>query len=166
MHFERRGNERQSVGTTFRYQKKNQGDKTPDITQKLQSYTKKQRTFQVSAGDSIVTLRGDRYVIPVKQEYKGFVNGIVHDQSATGANSFCGTNGNSATEQRPARSHSRRKSGNTKNFAGIYRQNISCFAKDRCFGRNYQRHRRNFSARQSTLWKINVPCLFSTTAVL
>lgn len=55
-----------------------------DIKQKLQSYTKNSELSKYLQ-DSIVTLRGDRYVIPVKQEYKGFVNGIVHDQSATGA---------------------------------------------------------------------------------
>ncbi len=58
-----------------------------DIKQKLQSYTKNGELSKYLQ-DSIVTLRGDRYVIPVKQEYKSFVNGIVHDQSATGATLF------------------------------------------------------------------------------
>lgn len=58
-----------------------------DIKQKLQSYTKNSELSKYLQ-DSIVTLRGDRYVIPVKQEYKSFVNGIVHDQSATGATLF------------------------------------------------------------------------------
>lgn len=58
-----------------------------DIKQKLQSYTKNGELSKYLQ-DSIVTLRGDRYVIPVKQEYKAFVNGIVHDQSSTGATLF------------------------------------------------------------------------------
>ncbi len=58
-----------------------------DIKAKLQSYTKNSEMAKYMQ-DAIVTMRGNRYVIPVKAEYKGYVNGIVHDQSATGATLF------------------------------------------------------------------------------
>lgn len=38
--------------------------------------------------EPIVTQRQGRYVVPVRAEYKGYVDGIVHDQSASGATFF------------------------------------------------------------------------------
>lgn len=46
------------------------------------------RSYSKYMQDNLYTMRGDRYVIPVKAEFKGSVEGLVHDQSSTGATVF------------------------------------------------------------------------------
>ena len=57
-----------------------------DIKNRMDAYTKGNSSKYLS--EQIVTIRDDRYVIPVKQEYRGNFGGVVHDQSASGQTLF------------------------------------------------------------------------------
>ncbi|MDD3401662.1 MAG: endonuclease MutS2 [Eubacteriales bacterium] len=53
------------------------------VKDKLNSIIKNQ-SMQKYLQDPIITMRNGRYAIPVKAEYRGQVNGLIHDQSGSG----------------------------------------------------------------------------------
>lgn len=70
--------------SSIRRQIKEQQASIKDRLNSIIRSTKYQKFIQ----ESVVTMRGDRYVIPVKQEHKGDIPGLVHDSSASGATLF------------------------------------------------------------------------------
>ena len=69
-----------------------------DIRRKMRHVSQKVReqldnlirssSYQKYLQDQIVTMRGGRYVVPVKAQYRGEVPGLVHDTSSSGATLF------------------------------------------------------------------------------
>lgn len=60
-------------------------EKTGSVKEKIQALVRSNEKY---LQDMIYTVRGDRYVIPVKSEHKGSVPGLIHDQSASGQTLF------------------------------------------------------------------------------
>lgn len=57
------------------------------VKDKLSDFIKKPQT-QKYLQENLVTLRAGRYVLPVKSEYRNSIQGLIHDQSASGATLF------------------------------------------------------------------------------
>lgn len=56
------------------------------VREKLESVIRGKSAKYLS--DALITVRNDRYVVPVKQEYRSHFGGVVHDQSSTGQTLF------------------------------------------------------------------------------
>ena len=53
------------------------------LKEKIQSFITT-KSYAPYLQDALVTKRGDRYVIPVKSDFRGQIKGLIHDQSASG----------------------------------------------------------------------------------
>ncbi len=63
---------------------KSTNNKIRDVLQKIVGSQKHAKHLQ----EQIITMRDDRFVVPVKAEYRGEIPGILHDTSASGATLF------------------------------------------------------------------------------
>ena len=73
------------ASATLRSLRRNLKEKNSSVREKINSIV---RSYSKYLQETLYTMRGERYVLPVKVEYKGQVPGIVHDQSSTGATLF------------------------------------------------------------------------------
>lgn len=76
-----------SASQTLRAIRQSLRSEEAKVRSKLESLTRGSNATKMLS-DAIVTIRNDRYVIPVKQEYRYHYGGIVHDQSSSGQTLF------------------------------------------------------------------------------
>lgn len=58
-----------------------------DIREKLNSFIHSS-TYSKYVMEPIITIRNDRFVVPIKEEYKGQIKGFIHDVSSSGSTVF------------------------------------------------------------------------------
>ena len=74
-----------SASTTLYNIRKALREKNSSIRDKVNDFIRSNSKY---LQENLYTMRGERYVVPVKAEFKGSVNGLVHDQSSSGATLF------------------------------------------------------------------------------
>ncbi len=79
-----RGELRDNASPALRAIRREQQTQRESLLQRLEGMMR----ATAATDDPYVTLRGDRYVIPVRSDTAGAVRGIVHDRSASGATLF------------------------------------------------------------------------------
>ncbi len=76
-----------SASTTLRTIRQSLRSEEAKVRSKLESLIRGSNASKMLS-DTLVTIRNDRFVIPVKQEYRHHYGGIVHDQSSSGQTLF------------------------------------------------------------------------------
>lgn len=76
-----------SASETLRSLRNQLRTKEARVREKLESIIRSSNA-QKMLSDAIITIRNDRFVIPVKQEYRSHYGGIIHDQSSSGQTLF------------------------------------------------------------------------------
>ncbi|TCN24495.1 endonuclease MutS2 [Mesobacillus foraminis] len=76
-----------SASDTLRSLRQQLRSREARVRERLESMIRSSNA-QKMLSDAIITIRNDRFVIPVKQEYRGHYGGIVHDQSSSGQTLF------------------------------------------------------------------------------
>lgn len=76
-----------TASTKLKSIRKAQKDLGLEIRNKLNSIVHS-NTYSKYLQDSVITIRNERFVIPVKEEYRGQIKGFVHDISSSGSTVF------------------------------------------------------------------------------
>ncbi|PLR98085.1 endonuclease MutS2 [Bacillus sp. T33-2] len=76
-----------SASDTLRSLRQQLRSREARVREKLESMIRSSNA-QKMLSDAIITIRNDRFVIPVKQEYRGHYGGIIHDTSSSGQTLF------------------------------------------------------------------------------